>query len=102
MSDEQKDELKLVISLKGDKASVGVQAPGCDPAFFNLEGDLKTALKAVPKFVEEAKTRWGTSKLNPKCESPLPSQAKPAAAPSQVSTSSRSQKTAPKTQRPMF
>ena len=102
MSDEQKDELKLVISLKGDKASVGVQAPGCDPAFFNLEGDLKTALKAVPKFVEEAKTRWETSKLNPKCETPLPSQAKPAAAPSQVSTGSRSQKTEPKTQRPMF
>jgi hypothetical protein len=102
MSDEQKDELKLVISLKGDKASVGVQAPECDPAFFNLEGDLKTALKAVPKFVEEAKTRWETSKLNPKCETPLPSQAKPAAAPSRVSTGSRQQNTAPKTQRPMF
>jgi hypothetical protein len=102
MTSEQKDELKVVISLKGDKASVGVQAPGCDPVLFSLEGDLKTALKAVPKFVGEAKTRWETSKLNPKCETPLPSQAKPAAAPSQVSTGSRSQKTAPKTQRPMF
>jgi len=102
MSDEQKDELKLVISLKGDKAQVGVQAPGCDPAFFNLEGNLKTALKSVPKFVEEAKTRWETSKLNPKCETPLPSQAKPAAAPSRVTTGSRSQNTAPKTQRSMF
>jgi hypothetical protein len=102
MTTEQKDKLKVVISLKGTKASVGVQAPGCDPAFFNLEGDLKTALKAVPKFVEEAKTRWETSKLNPKCESPLPSQAKPAAAPGRVSTGSRSQKTAPKPQNSMF
>ena len=95
------DELKVVILLKGDKALVGVQALECDPAFFSLEGDLKTALKAVPKFVEEAKTRWETSKVNPKCETPLPSQAKPAA-PSRVSTGSRQQNTAPKTQPSMF
>ena len=101
-SEQKKDELKVVISLKGDKASVGVQAPECDPAFFNLEGDLKTALKAVPKFVEEAKTRWETSKQYPKCETPLPSQAKPAAAPSRVSAGSRSQKEAPKPQPSMF
>jgi hypothetical protein len=101
-SEQKKDELKVVISLKGDKASVGVQVPECDPVLFSLEGDLKTALKAVPKLVEEAKTRWETSKLNPKCETPLPSQAKPAAAPSRVSTGSRQQNTAPKTQRPMF
>jgi len=102
MTSEQKDELKVVISLKGDKASVGVQVPECDPVLFSLEGDLKTALKAVPKFVEEAKTRWETSKLNPKCETPLPSQAKPAAVPSRVSTGSRSQKATPKTQNSMF
>ncbi len=101
-SEQKKDELKVVISLKGDKASVGVQMPECDPVLFSLEGDLKTALKAVPKFVEEAKTRWETSKLNPKCETPLPSQAKPAAAPSRVSTGSRSQKPAPKPQNSMF
>lgn len=88
------DELKVVIALKGDKASVGVQAPECDPAFFSLEGDLRTTLKAVPKFVEEAKTRWEASKLNPKCESPLPSQEKPA-----VSTE---QSVAPKIQPSMF
>ena len=102
MSDEQRDELKVVISLKGDKASVGIQAPECDPTFFSLEGDLRAALKAVPKFVEEAKTRWETSKLNPKCETPLPSQAQPAATTSRVSTGSRSQKQAPKTQPSMF
>jgi sRNA-binding carbon storage regulator CsrA len=31
------DELKVVISLKGDKASVGIQAPECDPVFFALK-----------------------------------------------------------------
>lgn len=96
------DELKVVISLKGDKASVGVQTPECDPVFFGLEGDLRTALKAVPKFVEEAKNRWETSKLYPKCETPLPSQAQPATTTSRSSTGSRSQKQAPKTQPSMF
>jgi len=96
------DELKVVISLKGDKASVGVQTPECDPVFFGLEGDLRTTLKAVPKFVEEAKNRWETSKLYPKCETPLPSQAQPATTTSRSSTGSRSQKQAPKTQPSMF
>ena len=75
------DELKIVISLKGNKASVGVQAPECDPAFFGLEGDLSAALTAVPAFVEQARTRWQTAKQYPKCTSPLPSQAEPAPRP---------------------
>ena len=90
------DELKLVIVLKGDKASVGVQAPECDPALFSFQGDLRATLKAVPGFVAEAKTRWETSKLNPKCETPLPSQEKPAETMSRVSTTSS------KTQPSMF
>ena len=100
MTTEQKDELKVVISLKGDKASVGVQAPECDPVFFGLEGTLKTTLKAVPGFVEEAKTRWGTSKLNPKCETPLPSQAQPAATTSRASTVSRGTKSTAQSNQP--
>ncbi len=94
MSDEQKDELKVVISLKGNTASVGVQTPECDPVFFGLEGDLRTTLKAVPGFVEEAKNRWETSKLCPKCETPLPSQAQPAATTSRASTTPRQRATA--------
>ncbi len=96
------DELKVVISLKGDKASVGVQAPECDPVFFGLEGDLGAILSGVPGFVEEAKTHWETTKLYPKCETPLPSQEKPVAATSRASTGSRSQKQAPKAQPSMF
>jgi len=96
------DELKIVISLKGDKASVGVKSPECDPVFFSSEGTLKTVLKAVPGFVEEAKTRWETSKLNPRCETPLPSQEKPATTTSRVATVSRPKTAAPKTQPSMF
>jgi hypothetical protein len=86
---EQNGELKLVISLKGGKAQVGVQAPECDPVFFGLEGDLGAVLAGVPGFVEEAKRRWETSKLYPECESPLPSQAEPTPA-VRASTTSRS------------
>jgi len=81
MSTDGKDELKVVISLKGDKASVGIQSPECDPAFFGLEGDLQAVLEAVPRFVEEAKTRWQESKLYPECKTQLPSQTQPAASP---------------------
>ena len=92
-------ELKLVISLKGGKASVGIQAPECDPLFFGLEGDLPAVLGGVPGFVEEARRRWETSKLNPECESPLPSQAKPAA-PARTTTATRSRAKPAQTDKP--
>ena len=88
----QNGELKLVISLKGGKAQVGVQAPECDPVFFGLEGDLSAVLSGVPGFVEEARRRWETSKLYPECETPLPSQAEAAAAATRASTASRSRR----------
>lgn len=96
------DELKVVISLRGDKASVGIQAPECDPVFFAVEGDLKTVVKAMPKLVEEARARWEKGKLNPKCETPLPSQTQPVATTSRAPATSRSQKQAPKVQPSMF
>jgi len=96
------NELKVVISLKESKAAVGVQAPECDPVFFGLEGDLQATLNAVPEFVDEAKTRWETSKLCPKCESPLPSQEQPAATTSRASTGSSQKAAAQRTQNQMF
>jgi hypothetical protein len=75
------DELKIVISLKGTAGSVGVQAPGCDPIFFPVAGDLPVILGPLHIFVDEARRQWETRKLYPKCESPLPSQSQPAARP---------------------
>ncbi|GAH67439.1 unnamed protein product, partial [marine sediment metagenome] len=71
-------------------------SPDCDPVYETLKGTLAAALKRVPKLVEEAKTRWETSKLNPKCETPLPSQAQP------VTTSRPQKAAAPKAQPTMF
>ena len=89
------NELKVVIIMRDNRIMLGVQSPDCDPVYETLEGTLAAALKRVPKLVQEAKTRWETSKLNPKCEIPLPQE--------QPVTTSRSQKaTAPKAQPSMF
>ena len=68
------DELKIVIVLKGERGSVGIQAPECDPILTTIEGGLDTALGRVPEMVAEAKHRWEETPRYPKCTSPLPSQ----------------------------
>jgi len=90
------NELKIVIILRDDRIMLGVQSPDCDPVYETLKGTLAAALKRVPKLVEEAKTRWETSKLNPKCETPLPSQEQP------VTTSRPQKAAAPSKQPSMF
>lgn len=71
------DELKVVITLKGQAASIGVQSPDCDPIFSKIEGDLPAALESVPGLVEEARRSWESNPRYPKCETPLSSQAAP-------------------------
>ena len=89
------NELKVVIIMRDNRMMLGVQSPDCDPVYETLEGTLAAALKRVPKLVEEAKARWETSKLNPKCETPLPQE--------QPVTTSRPRKTtAPSAQPSMF
>jgi len=90
------NELKVVIIMRDNRMMLGVQSPDCDPVYETLEGTLAAALKRVPKLVEEAKARWETSKLNPKCETPLPSQEQP------VTTSRPQKPAAPKAQPTMF
>lgn len=91
------DKLKVVITLDGEKGAIGVQAPDCDPVFRSFEGDLGQALSTVPSLVEEARQLWDSAPLYPKCDFPLPSQAKPAPAPQRVATAAR-----PTDQHPMF
>ncbi len=69
--------MKIVIIHTGGKGSVGVQDPKCDPVFTVVEGDLDAALRRVPGLVEEARRRWESNQLYPKCEHQLPSQAAP-------------------------
>ena len=71
------EEVKIVITLKGNMASIGVQKPDCDPVFSRVEGDLPAVLESVPQLVEEAQRSWDSSPRYPKCETPLLSQSPP-------------------------
>ena len=65
------DEVKIVIALKGQTASIGIQKPDCDPVFSKVKGELAAVLKSVPKLIEEAQKSWNSSSRYPKCETPL-------------------------------
>lgn len=68
------DDIKVVIITKGSGGTIGIQAKDCDPMIEIFEGGLGVALERIPRLLEEAKVRWAESKLNPKCETELPSQ----------------------------
>jgi len=66
------DELKVVIILHDKKIMLGVQATDCDPVYTTLEGTLTTALKRIPKLVEEAKQKWDAHPRYPEADLPTP------------------------------
>ncbi len=72
MSEEKKDELRIVILTRGTAASIGVQSPDCDPVFIMLTGDLPAVLESVPEVVAAARQKWQISPRYPKCETPAP------------------------------
>ena len=71
MADEER-EIKVVILSRGDRSSVGVQSPGCDPVFTVVDGDLEEALERVPDVLEEARTKWAEAPRYPRGEVPTP------------------------------
>ncbi|HUV51631.1 MAG TPA: hypothetical protein VMW64_00975 [Dehalococcoidia bacterium] len=54
-------EIKIVIVLKENRASVGIQAPECDPIISTLEGDLVTVCGELPALVAQAEQKWSES-----------------------------------------
>ena len=76
------EEIKVVILFKGNRGSIGIQSPDCDPLLATFEGDLKAALEKVPRMVDEANAAWDKQPKYPRCQSALPQPvARPAAAP---------------------
>lgn len=71
------EEIKVVVSLKGEGGFIGVQAPDCDPLITVFEGDLTVALERVLGLVEVARQRWAENSRYPKCPMPPPSQTEP-------------------------
>jgi len=71
-------EIKIVINLKGNVATVGLQKPDCDPIFSRVEGDMSQVLDSIPQLVEDAQRSWDSNPRYRKCETDLTPPAPPA------------------------
>lgn len=60
------DSIKIVINMKGNRATIGVQSPGADPVFGTAEGDQSSIFVATAILLDKAKEQWKTNRLNPK------------------------------------
>lgn len=85
-------EMKIVITLREDRASVGVQAPDCDPVLTIVDSGLDAVFAQLPSLIEQARSHG----RNPKCERP-PSQQERQPAPQRVSARRQ-----PSGQQPLF
>lgn len=50
--------LKIVITLRDGKATVGIQSPGCDPVVSAVTGGLEEVLAQAPALVTRAREQW--------------------------------------------
>jgi hypothetical protein len=81
--------LKIVITLKGESANVGIQKEGCDPVFFNFStGGLKGVTDNLQYGVEAALEQWKKSARYPKAAVPaiVPAPVTPSTPPAAKST----------------
>ena len=67
------EELKVVLSIKGGRATIGVQRPSSDPHIESFDDpDLSELVREVPAVVERAKARWEEEPRYPAFERPAP------------------------------
>ncbi len=72
-ADAPANDLKVVVSIKGSRATIGVQRPSSDPhieSFDNLDESGLT--QEVTAMIERARARWEESPKNPAYERPAP------------------------------
>ncbi len=71
--DAPENDLKVVVSIKGSRATIGVQQPSSDPhieSFDNLDESGLT--QEVAAVIERARARWEESPKHPAYERPAP------------------------------
>ena len=71
--DAPANDLKVVMSIKGSRATIGVQRPSSDPhieSFDNLDASGLT--QEVAAVIERAQARWEESPKHPAFERPAP------------------------------
>ena len=67
------DDLKVVVSIKGSRATIGVQRPSADPHIEIFEGhDLSGLAQEVSAVTDRAKARWEETPKHPAYARPAP------------------------------
>ena len=71
--DGQPEDLKVVVSLKGGRATIGVQRPSSDPHIESFDdADLSRLTGEVPAVIERARARWEDEPKHPAHARPAP------------------------------
>ena len=67
------EELKVVVSIKGGRATIGVQQPSSDPHIESFDdADLSGLAQEPPAVVERARARWEEAPKHPAYARPAP------------------------------
>jgi hypothetical protein len=67
------EALKIVITLKDGRGSIGVQRAGCDPFLLPLpDASLANTIARLPDALVEADARWRAQRQYPKYTRPAP------------------------------
>ena len=69
----QPEDLKVVVSVKGGRATIGVQKPSSDPHIESFDdGDLAGLTQEVSAVIERARARWEDEPKHPAHARPAP------------------------------
>ena len=67
------EDLKVVVSVKGGRATIGVQQPSSDPYIESFDDrDLSGLTQEVSAVIERARAKWGEAPKHPAHEKPAP------------------------------
>ena len=70
---EAAEELKLVVSIRAGRSTIGVQRPASDPHLESDDAlDLSTLLERIPGVLERAQARWRDAPMHPGYARPAP------------------------------
>ena len=70
---DAQEDLKVVVSIKGGRATIGVQRPSSDPHVESFDdADLSGLAHEVPAVTERARARWQETPKHPAYERPAP------------------------------
>ena len=67
------EDLKVVVSIKGGRATIGVQQPSSDPHIESFDDlDASGLAREVPAVIERARAKWQDKPKHPAHERPAP------------------------------